>query len=97
MRNRGVNRVRIICYSSCFGIRLGVCGRQKALNKESKVLCLWYWKANPARNPEPGALNIPYLEVHGGVISPLICVITIVDLLITPFITTHEPPSTPQL
>ena len=29
-----------------------------------------------------------------GVISPLICVITRVTLLITPHITTHEPPST---
>ena len=28
-----------------------------------------------------------------GVISPLIWVITIVTLLITPLITTHEPPS----
>ena len=30
-----------------------------------------------------------------GVISPLIWVITIVNLLITPLITTHEPPSEP--
>ena len=39
-----------------------------------------------------------YLEVHGyvvtsRVISPLIGVIIIVTLLITPLITTHEPPS----
>ena len=32
--------------------------------------------------------------VIGGVISPLIWVITIVTLLITPLITPHEPPST---
>ena len=31
--------------------------------------------------------------VISGVISPLIWVITIVTLLITPLITTHEPPS----
>ena len=30
--------------------------------------------------------------VISGVISPLICIVT---LLITPFITTHEPPSKP--
>ena len=31
-----------------------------------------------------------------GVISPLIWVLSIVTLLITLLITTHEPPSTPQ-
>ena len=31
-----------------------------------------------------------------GVISPLSWVITLVTLLITPLITTHEPPSKPQ-
>ena len=39
----------------------------------------------------------PYLEVHGqlisGVISPLIRVISIITLIITLLITTHEPPS----
>ena len=30
--------------------------------------------------------------VVSGVIGPLIWVVTIVTLLITPFITTHEPP-----
>ena len=32
--------------------------------------------------------------VISGVISPLIWVISLATLLITPFITTHEPPST---
>ena len=45
----------------------------------------------PNQNP---LYSKPYLEVHGyfisGVISPLTCIVT---LLITPFITTHEPPS----
>ena len=34
--------------------------------------------------------------VISGVISPLIRVITIVTLLITPLISTHEPPSRPE-
>ena len=34
--------------------------------------------------------------VISGVISPLIWHITIVTLLVTPLITTHEPPSSPS-
>ena len=49
----------------------------------------------PDCRAEDGGLR---LEVHGqlyisGVISPLIWVIIIGSLLITPLITTHEPPS----
>ena len=46
------------------------------------------------------ASHVPRVKVLGGswavisgVVSPLIWVITIVTLLITPLITTHEPPS----
>ena len=46
-------------------------------------------------------MSIPYRALLGGswvvisgLISPLIWVISIVTLLITPLITTHEPPST---
>ena len=35
--------------------------------------------------------------VISGVISPLICIMTIVTLLITPPIATHEPPSSLRL
>ena len=42
-------------------------------------------------------MRVPYLEVHGqffsGIIRSLIWAITIVILLISPLITTHEPPS----
>ena len=37
--------------------------------------------------------SIGLLVVISGVLSPLIWVITIVTLLITPLITTHDPPS----
>ena len=38
-------------------------------------------------------MEVLYLEVISGVISPLIGVISIVTLLIAPLISTHEPPS----
>ena len=46
-------------------------------------------------------LAIFYLEVHGyvvisGVISPSIWAMTTVTLIMSPLITTHEPPSKPQ-
>ena len=55
----------------------------------------------PVKKVQEGPESSPYQRVLGGswvvisrVISPLIWAITIVTLLITPLLTSHEPPST---
>ena len=51
----------------------------------------------PDEDSRPGSIRAPYLEVHGwflsGVISRVTMLITHSRGLITPLITTHEPPS----
>ena len=47
----------------------------------------WVWGAS--------SLEGSWVDIT-GVISPHLWVITIVTLLLTPLITTHEPPSRPQ-
>ena len=58
--------------------------------------CTWHFVVK--HTPESWNILIPMLLVYresqlSGVISPLIWVISIVTLLITLLITTHEPPS----
>ena len=52
-------------------------------------------KALTGAGASPGMLGGSWVVIS-GVMSPLIWVITIVTLLITPLITAHEPPSGPR-
>ena len=55
--------------------------------------CVQKLSHEEALDPKPQTLLGGSWVVISGVISPLIWVINIVTLLITPPITTHEPPS----